>query len=197
MQFINLKKQYLRIQESLEDSLKNILDKSNFIQGEQVQILEEKLSSYVGANCITVANGTDAIFIALRSLGIGRGDEVILPSFTWVSTAETVSLTGAKPVFCDIDPDTFNISIKEASQKITEKTKAIIVVSIFGQTADLISAKELCEDKGITLIEDAAQSFGAMHLNERSCSIADISTTAFFFKTFRLLWRWRCNILDK
>ena len=94
VQFINLKKQYLRIQESLEDSLKNILDKSNFIQGEQVQILEEKLSSYIGANCITVANGTDAIFIALRSLGIGRGDEVILPSFTWVSTAETVSLTG-------------------------------------------------------------------------------------------------------
>ena len=180
MDFIDLNKQYLKIKEPLSISLKRIFTNSDYILGKEVIELEQQLSEYTQNKCITVANGTDALFVALKALDIGIDDEVIVPSFTWVSSVETILSVGAVPIYCDIDPFTFNLDLKDAQKKISSKTRAIMAVSIFGQTADLFDAKDLCKKNGIYLIEDGAQSFGAEHFGHKSCSIADISTTSFF-----------------
>jgi UDP-2-acetamido-2-deoxy-ribo-hexuluronate aminotransferase len=179
MQFIDLKKQYAKISSEIDQAIFDTLKNGQFIQGPSVKELESKLSKYVGAECISCANGTDAIYIALRALGVQAGDEVLVPSFTWVSTAEVVKLLNAIPVFVEVD-SSFNMDPTHASTLINDKTKGIIAVSMFGTCADLSSLKKLTHDNDIFLIEDAAQSFGAMHNNHMSCSIADISTTSFF-----------------
>lgn len=177
--FIDLKRQQNQIKSNLNESIENVLSNGNYIMGEDVRNLEAMLSEYVGQECITVANGTDALFVSLLSCGIEPGDEVIVPSFTWVSTAEVVCLAKATPVFIDID-ETFNLDIQQIERLISKKTKAIIPVSMFGLMPNLEQINEIAERYGLTVIEDAAQSFGAKFNEKISCSLADISTTSFF-----------------
>ena len=146
MQFIDLKQQYQKLKNNIDKSIKNVIDEGSFIQGDQVKILERRLSDYIGGGyCISCANGTDALYIALRALNVKSGDEVIVPSFTWVSTAEVVKLLDAVPVFADVDQKTFNISVKDISKKITQKTKAIIPVSLFGLCANIYSINNIAK----------------------------------------------------
>jgi UDP-2-acetamido-2-deoxy-ribo-hexuluronate aminotransferase len=164
-------------------AMDQVLLKGNFIGGEQVMELEKQLSVYTGCeNVITCANGTDAIFIALLGLGIGPGDEVITVAHTWISTAETIAMTGAIPVWVDIDPETFCIDPKLIEAKITSKTKAILPVSLYGLMPDYQAIKEIADKYNIPVIEDGAQSFGAERNSYKSCSCkyTDIATTSFF-----------------
>lgn len=180
MNFFNIDRQYAAIQKILESHQKELFLKFDFIQGSQVKLLESTLSDYTNSECVTVGNGTDALYIALLSLNLQPDDEVIVPTFTWVSTAEVVKQVGAKLVFCDVDINTFNVDLEDLKSRITKNTKAIISVSLFGQVSNLDGIKKIIKDKEIILIEDAAQSFGAKSNKKVSCSIADISTTSFF-----------------
>ncbi|MEG1203569.1 MAG: DegT/DnrJ/EryC1/StrS family aminotransferase, partial [Comamonas sp.] len=142
---------------------------------------EEKLAAYTGAKyCISVANGTDALQIAQMALGIGPGDEVITPGFTYIATAETVALLGAKPVYVDVNPRTYNLDPEQLDAAITPRTKAIIPVSLYGQCADYDAINTIAEKHGIPVIEDAAQSFGATYKGKKSCSLTTIACTSFF-----------------
>ncbi|TBR79675.1 DegT/DnrJ/EryC1/StrS family aminotransferase [Campylobacter novaezeelandiae] len=181
MDFINLKAQYSAYKNEIDSEISKILNNSSFIGGDKLKEFEANLAKYVGVkNAIGCSSGTSALYLALRALGISYDDEVIVPSFTFIATAEVVALVGAKPVFVDIDLDDFNLSIEEVKKAISPKTKAIIAVSIFGQMPDLFAFKKLCDEKNITLIEDGAQSFGASYKDKKSCSIAHISCTSFF-----------------
>ncbi len=181
MEFIDLKKQHKILEKDIASAIKDVLNHGRYIKGPEVKLLEEELSDYTGAeNCILVANGTDALEIALKAINISPDDEVLVPSYTWVSTAEVVKYLGATPIFCDIDRETFNIDVNDVLKKISSKTRAVIAVSLFGQCSELLELKKICDQNDITLIEDAAQSFGAKHYDQKSCSIADISTTSFF-----------------
>lgn len=180
MKFIDLNQQFKLNQKKIEQAIGDVIASGDFILGEQVEILEDNLKKYTETNCITVGNGTDAILVVLRALDIKEGDEIIVPSFTWVSTAEVVKLVGATPIFCDICSKTFNMDVNDLKNSLTERTKAIIAVSIFGQCANLELISKIGKKNNIVIIEDAAQSFGAEHFGNKSCSIADFSTTSFF-----------------
>ncbi len=158
-----------------------VLRHGQYILGPEVAELEEKLAAYTGAkHCITVANGTDALQIAQMALGIGPGDEVITPGFTYIATAETVALLGAKPVYVDIDPRTYNLDPKLLEAAITPRTKAIIPVSLYGQCADMDAINAIAAKHGIPVIEDAAQSFGATYKGRKSCNLSIIACASFF-----------------
>tara|TARA_B100000963_G_scaffold356638_1_gene377132 strand:- start:24418 stop:25527 length:1110 start_codon:yes stop_codon:yes gene_type:complete len=178
--FNDLNRQYILLKNKIDTSISDVLSNGRFIQGPQVKELEEKLKDYTSTNTLTVANGTDALFIALRAMGVKEGDEVITPSFTWVSTVETIKLTGATPVFIDINEDTFNLDESLLDELITVKTKVILPVSLFGRCPNLEKIVSIAKEKNIYTLEDAAQSFGAKRSEKLSCSIADISTTSFF-----------------
>lgn len=181
MQFIDLAAQQARIKDKIDAGIARVLAHGKYILGPEVQELEEKLADYTGAKyCITVANGTDALQIAQMALGIGFGDEVITPGFTYIATAETVALLGAKPVYVDIDPKTYNIDPELIEAAITEKTKAIIPVSLYGQPADFDRINEIANKYDIPVIEDGAQSFGATYKGKRSCNLSTIACTSFF-----------------
>ena len=181
MEFIDLKTQYLVCREAIQARMQTVLDHGRFIMGPEVQELEGVLARYVGArHCLTVASGTDSLEIALRALGIGPGDEVITVPFTWISTAEVVALVGARPVFVDIEADSYNINIDLIEQAITPRTKAILPVSLFGQMPDYDRINALGARHGIPVIEDAAQSFGATRNGRRSCAVTPVSSTSFF-----------------
>ena len=152
-----------------------------YILGPEVSLLEERLCEYTGAKyCITCANGTDALQIALMAIGVGAGDEVITPAFSYIATAEATALLGAKPVYVDIDPVSFNIDPSLIEEKITTKTKAVIPVSLYGQPADFEKINSIAEKHNLIVIEDAAQSFGAEHHGQKSCNLSDIACTSFF-----------------
>lgn len=184
--FIDLKSQYKAYQSELDAAILGVVNSTSFIGGEAHAKFEANLAKYVGVkHAIGCSSGTSALFLALLALEIGRGDEVIVPSFTFIATAEMVALLGAKPVFADIELDDYNLSVKTTEKLITPKTKAIIAVSIFGQMPNLEALNALCKKHKITLIEDGAQSFGAQQRLEngtwaRSCSVAPISCTSFF-----------------
>jgi UDP-2-acetamido-2-deoxy-ribo-hexuluronate aminotransferase len=181
MEFIDLKTQYQFLKKEIDAGIQRVLDHGQYILGPEVAELEEKLAVYTGAKyCITVANGTDALQIAQMALGIGSGDEVITPGFTYIATAETVALLGAKPVYVDIDPRTYNLDSKLLEAAITPKTKAIIPVSLYGQCADLDAINAIANKYGIPVIEDAAQSFGATYKGKKSCNLTTIACTSFF-----------------
>lgn len=180
MNYFNVDRQFKSIEKNFNKDFKQLSKKCDFILGEHVAELELQLERYTNSRCVTVGNGTDALYVSLLSLGLCPSDEVIVPSFTWVSTAEVVLQAGCKLVLCDIDKDNFNIDLEDLKNKITNNTKAIIPVSLFGQISNLKDIMILAKSKSITVIEDAAQSFGATHNGELSCSIADISTTSFF-----------------
>ena len=158
-----------------------VLAHGKYILGPEVSELEEKLSAFAGAaHCISVANGTDALQIALMAIGVGSGDEVITPSFSYIATAETVAILGAKPVFVDIDPATYLIAMEQIEAAITENTKAIIPVSLYGQCPDFSMINTLADRHGLTVIEDGAQSFGGSRDGQKSCALSHIGCTSFF-----------------
>ena len=182
MEFIDLKAQQARIRPELDRRIAAVLDHGRYVLGPEVAELEERLASYVGVkHCIGASSGTDTLLIALMALGIGPGDEVITVPYTWISTAEMIALLGATPVFVDIDAKTWNMDPTQVEAAITERTKAIMPVGIFGQTADMTAINEIAERHGkLPVIEDAAQSFGATHHGKKSCSLSTIGSTSFF-----------------
>ena len=181
MDFIDLKSQYQHLKAEIDAGIQRVLDHGQYILGPEVAELEEKLAAFTGAkHCITVANGTDALQIAQMALGIGPGDEVITPGFTYIATAETVALLGAKPVYVDIDPRTYNLDPSLLEAAITPRTKAIIPVSLYGQCADMDAINAIAAKHGIPVIEDTAQSFGATYKGRKSCNLSTIACTSFF-----------------
>lgn len=181
MQFIDLKAQQQSIREDIERRIKAVLDHGQYIMGPEVGELEQRLADYVGArHCIGVSSGTDALLIAMMALGIGPGDEVVTSPFTFISTVETIALLGARPVFVDIDPRTYNLDPHLLEAVLTEKTRAIMPVSLYGQCADFQAINAIAEKRGIPVIEDGAQSFGATHRGEKSCRLSTIGCTSFF-----------------
>lgn len=182
MDFINLKVQQARIKSEIDERIAAVLAHGRYILGPEVAEIEQQLAEYVGVQrCLTVANGTDALFIALMALGIGPGDEVITVPYTWISTAEVIALLGAKPVFVDIDSRTWNMDPGRLEAAITDKTRAIMPVGIYGQSADLKAINAISEKHGnIPVIEDAAQCFGATHHGRKACSDTLIGCTSFF-----------------
>ena len=181
MEFIDLKAQYQSLKSEIDSGIQRVLEHGQFILGPEVGELEEKLAAYVGAKfCITVANGTDALQIAQMALGIGPGDEVITPGFTYIATAETVALLRAKPVYVDIDPRTYNLDPAKLEAAITSRTKAIVPVSLYGQCADFDSINAIAAKYSIPVIEDAAQSFGATYKGRKSCNLSTIACASFF-----------------
>ncbi len=181
MEFIDLNAQQQRIKAQIDAGIQKVLTHGKYILGPEVAELEEKLAAYVGAKyCITCANGTDALQIAQMALGIGAGDEVITPGFTYIATAETVALLGAKPVYVDVDPKTYNIDAAKLEAVITPRTKAIIPVSLYGQCADFDAVNAVAQKYNLPVIEDAAQSFGASYKNRKSCNLTTIACTSFF-----------------
>lgn len=181
MEFIDLKSQYQKLKPQIDTAIQRVLDHGQYILGPEVVELEEKLAAYTGAKyCISVANGTDALQIALMALGVRPGDEVISPGFTYIATAETVALLGAKPVYVDIDAHTYNLDPVLLEAAITPRTKAIIPVSLYGQCADFDAINAIAVRNGIAVIEDAAQSFGASYKGRKSCNLSTIGCASFF-----------------
>jgi UDP-2-acetamido-2-deoxy-ribo-hexuluronate aminotransferase len=181
IQMYDPKREYLSNKENINKSIQTVLDHGIFINGPETTQLEKELKEYVNTKyCITVSNGTDALKIALLALGVGIDDEVITVAHTWISSAECISIINAKPVFIDIEDDTFNLDPDKIEEKITARTKAIIVVSLYGQIPDLEKINKIAERYNIPVIEDGAQSFGAVRNGKKSCSMTLIGTTSFF-----------------
>lgn len=161
--------------------MRAVLAHGHFIMGPEIAALESALATYVGVkHCLTVASGTDSLEIALRALSIGPGDEVITVPFTWISSAEVIGLVGAKPVFVDIEPGSFNIDVDKIEAAVSPRTKAILPVSLFGQMPDYNRINEIGARHNLAVIEDGAQSFGATQNGRRSCGVTPISSTSFF-----------------
>lgn len=181
MQFVDLKAQYRILKTEIDAGIARVLDHGRFINGPEVGELEEKLAAYAGTgHCIACGNGTDALQIALMALDVGPGDEVIVPGFTFVATAEAVALLGASPVFVDIDPVSYNLDPALLESAITPATKAILAVSLYGQPADFPAINAIAQQHGLAVVDDAAQSFGASQNNRRAGALANISCTSFF-----------------
>lgn len=181
MPFVDLAAQQDRLRPEIEAGIARVLAHGKYILGPEVAELEERLAAYCGAAyCISCANGTDALQIALMALGVGRGDEVVMPSFSYIATAEAAVLLGASPVYVDIDPATYNLDASALASAITPRTRAIIPVSLFGQCADFDPINAVAGRHGIPVIEDAAQSFGASYKGRKSCSLTTIGCTSFF-----------------
>ena len=180
--FCNLLAQYEKYKTEIDERIQNSLNNTAFIGGQEIKELEENLAKYTNTKyAFACSNGTEALLIALKALGIKEGDEIITTPFTFIASSEMIAFIGAKPVFADISEIDYNIDINKVEKLITPKTKAILAVSIFGQMPNLIALKNICKKYNLYLIEDAAQSFGAKDdLGNVSCSIADISTTSFF-----------------
>ncbi len=180
--FIDLKCQYQELKTEIRGRIDAVLEHGQFIMGPEVRELEDRLAMFTGAShCITVASGTEALLIALMAIGIKPGDEVVTTPFTFVATAETIVLLGAKPVFVDIEPDTCNIDASKIEAAITSKTRAIIPVSLYGQPADFDEINAIAARNGnIPVIEDGAQSFGAEYNGNKSSNLSSIGCTSFF-----------------
>lgn len=181
MNFIDLKKQYEAYKLEIDAQIKETIESTQFIMGPKVTELEKKLAEYVGTrNCIACSSGTDALLIPLLAKGIRPGDEIITTPFTFIATAEVVSLLGAKPVFVDIEEETFNIDPRLIEKAVTKKTKGIIPVSLYGQAADMDDINSVAKKHDLFVLEDACQSFGAEYKGKRSCGLSEIGATSFF-----------------
>jgi UDP-2-acetamido-2-deoxy-ribo-hexuluronate aminotransferase len=181
MEFIDLKAQYQASRELINGRIQAVLDHGQYIMGPEVAELEGRLAEYTGArHCITVASGTEALIVSLMALGIKPGDEVITTPFSFIATAEAIVLLGATPVFADIDPATCNIDPTLVEARITPRTMAIMPVSLYGQAADMVGLNAIAARHRLPVIEDAAQSFGAVYRGRRSCNLSTIGCTSFF-----------------
>ena len=178
---VDLRQQYQSIKDEVQSALNDTLDNTAFIMGPSVHALEDEVSEYLDIkHSVSCSSGTDALHLALRALGIGPGDEVICPSFTFAATAEAICYVGATPVFVDIDPTTLNMDPICVKKALSEKTRAVIAVHLFGLTADIDAIKSLIKDKDIFLVEDCAQSFGASYKGKKTGTLGDISCFSFF-----------------
>ena len=178
---IDLKAQYKSISEDLDRVTKEVLSSASYIMGNNVTGFEKEFAEYIGVkHAISVGNGTDALVIALKSLGIGAGDEVITTPFTFFATAETISAVGAIPVFVDVEKDTFNINPAKIEEKITSKTKAIVPVHIFGQSAKMDEINEIAKKHNLKVIEDACQAIGGKYKNRKIGTLGDVACFSFF-----------------
>ncbi|MBK5965096.1 aminotransferase DegT [Thiocystis minor] len=181
MQFIDLKTQYSLIEENVKARIETVLQHGQFIMGPEIQELEERLAEFVGVrHCIGMSSGTDALLAAMMALEIGRGDEVITTPFTFIATGEMIALLGARPIFVDIDPVTYNLNPELLEDAITGRTRAIMPVSLYGQCAEMGAINAVAERHRLPVIEDAAQSFGASDQGRRSCGMSLIGCTSFF-----------------
>ena len=181
MEFIDLKKQQEKIRSRIDISIGKVLDHGKYILGPEVQELEEGLARFAGVrHCIAVSSGTDALLISMMSLNIGHGDEVITTPFTFAGTIEAIVLLGAKPVYVDICEDTYNIDSDKVVAAISDKTKLILPVSLYGQCCDLTSINSIAKKYSLPVLEDGCQSFGAVHNNKMSCGSSTIGCTSFF-----------------
>ena len=185
---VDLHAEVASIRPELDAALGEILDTTAFVRGPVVSRFETALADYLrehderqpDVHVIGVANGTDALQIALMALGVGPGDEVICPAFTFVATAEAAALLGATPVFCDIDPATYNLSPEALNAAITPRTRAVVPVHLFGQMADMAAIRAVCEPRGIAIVEDAAQAIGATRDGRAAGLVGDIGTLSFY-----------------
>lgn len=181
MNFLDLAAQYRSIQKEIDAAINSVISRSEFIMGPAVGELEEKVATYCGTQFgVALNSGTDALIIALKALGIGAEDEVIVPSFTYIASAETVAMTGARPVFVDIEPDTFNIDVSTIERVITPRTKAILPVHLYGQPADMDKICQLAKKHNLKVIEDAAQAIGAEYKGKKVGSIGNVGCLSFF-----------------
>jgi len=181
IQFIDLAQQYQRYKIQIDQRIQQVLDHGQYIMGPEVEVLERKLANYVGVrHCVGVANGTDALLLALLALNIKKGDEVITTPFSFIATAEVICILGAKPVFIDIDPQTLNLDPAQIEAAINRNTKAIMPVSLYGQCADYDEINAIAAQYQLPVIEDAAQSFGALYKQRHSCGLTTIGCTSFF-----------------
>lgn len=188
MQFRDLKKQYSVLKEEIDQAMMDVAASSQYINGPWVKELESELAEYVGVkHCITCANGTEALSIAMMAWGIKEGDAVFVPDFTFFSSGEIVSLAGGTPIFVDVDKDTYNISVESLEKAILKvieegklKPRAVVAVDLFGLPADFKALKPIADKYGILILEDGAQGFGGEIDGKKACSFGDISTTSFF-----------------
>jgi UDP-2-acetamido-2-deoxy-ribo-hexuluronate aminotransferase len=179
--FANLQYQYQLYKKDIDKNIQSVLNKSNYIMGEEVSLLEEKLQKFTGAkHAITCSNGTDALLLAMMAMDIQSDDEIITTPFTFIATAETIALMKAKPVFVDIEEDTYNIDATKIEEAITTKTKAIMPVSLYGQPADMDAIQDIANKYNLKVIVDGAQSFGSQYNGKTDSNLGDISTTSFF-----------------
>lgn len=178
---VDLKAQYHAIEDEIDAKIKEIIHSSHFIIGNNVTEFEKEIAAYYATkHAIGVASGTDALHLAILACGIGKGDEVITTPFTFIATAEAITYTGARPVFVDIDEKTFNIDVKKIKKAVTKKTKAILPVHLFGLSADMEKIKELAAEYKLKIIEDCAQSFGAVYKGKKTGAIGDAGCFSFF-----------------
>lgn len=178
---LDLKAQYLTIKAEIDQAVLGVLDSGQYVLGPEMKTLEREVAAYCNTReAVAVANGTDALLLTLKAMGIGAGDEVITTPFTFFASAETIAMAGAKPVFVDIDPLTLNMDLKQLPDKITPRTKAIIAVHIFGQMLDIERVMEIAKQYDLKVIEDAAQAFGAAYKGQRSGSLGHAGTFSFF-----------------
>ncbi len=181
MQFIDLKTQFKQLEAPIRERMDRVLAHGQYILGPEVAELEQRLADYVGSShCIAVSSGSDALLAALMALDIGPGDEVITTAFTFIATAEMIALIGARPIFVDIEADTYNIDANLIEAAITPRTRAIMPVNLFGQCAAFERINAIAEAHGLAVIEDAAQSFGATRASRRSGGLATVGATSFF-----------------
>ena len=188
LQMVDLGAEVESIRSELDGALASVLDATAFVRGPVVRAFEDNLAAHVSAlddrrpevHVVGCANGTDALQLALMALGVGPGDEVVCPSFTFVATAEAAALLGATPVFCDIRPDTYNLDADTLAEVITERTRAVVPVHLFGQMADVRAIREVCEPRGIPIVEDAAQAIGATRDGESAGLAGTLGTLSFY-----------------
>jgi len=179
--FLDLKAQYEAIKQEIDQTIANVINDAAFVGGKYVKQFEEEFAAFcVAKHCVGVGNGTDALFIALRSLGVGKGDEVITAANSFIATSEAITMAGAKVVFVDCDPRTYNIDTTKILSAITPRTKAIIPVHLYGQPADLPALQTIAREYGLFLIEDAAQAHGAEFEGKRVGSFGDIACFSFY-----------------
>jgi len=179
--FANLQYQHELYKDEIEEALLKVARNCNFIMGNEVQELEKNLEEFTGAKyAVSCSNGTDALLLAMMALDIKPGDEVITTPFTFIATAETIAFLGAIPVFVDIDEKTYNIDPNKIEAAITDKTKAIIPVSLYGQPADMDAIQKIADKHNLKVIIDGAQSFGSTYNDKTDSNLGDISTTSFF-----------------
>jgi UDP-2-acetamido-2-deoxy-ribo-hexuluronate aminotransferase len=181
MQFIDLKAQYAALKPRIDARIQQVLDHGQYILGPEVKELEEALATFTGSrHCIAVASGTEALLIALMALDLKAGDEVITTPFTFAATAEMIVLAGGRPVFADIEADTCNIDAARIESQVTPRTRAIMPVSLYGQVPDMDEINAVAARHRLAVIEDAAQSFGALYKGRRSCALSTFGATSFF-----------------
>lgn len=181
IQMVDTKNQYLKIKKEVDTAIQAVIDSSLFIQGPAVKNFESNSAKYLGAkHAIGCASGTDALQIAMMAIGIQPGDEILTTPFTFVATTETIALLGARPVYVDIDPRTFNIDVNKIEEKITANTKAIMPVHLYGQPAEMDKIMEIAKAKNLVVIEDAAQAMGAEYHGKKACTIGHIGCISFY-----------------